>query len=120
MGEWAFHWGQLLDPAAAQSTPTGYLDLPSYWNDVRIQGHPIGGTGCATLSLRILPGPGHEPLALRVFDLSSAYRLWVDGRLVASGGRVGRSANGTVPRSASGCTVCCGWGRSWVRTPANG
>ena len=91
-GEWAFHWGQLLDPAAAQSTPTGYLDLPSYWNEVRIQGHPIGGTGCATLRLRILPGPGQAPLALRVFDLSSAYRLWVNGRMVASGGRVGRSA----------------------------
>lgn len=100
-GEWEFYWGQLLAPENFRGPrvpeKTGYLTLPSSWNDFKLNGKKLGGTGYATLRLRILPGPGERELALRLLDLSSAYRLWLNGRPLAASGRVGTSAVTEVP-----------------------
>ncbi|QEM69567.1 sensor histidine kinase [Geobacter sp. FeAm09] len=100
-GEWEFYWGRLLAPEDFH-TPrppekTGYLTLPATWNDFRLNGARLGASGCATLRLRILAGPGRRELALRLFDVASAYRLWLNGRPLAASGRVGTGAATEVP-----------------------
>lgn len=96
-GDWPIYWAQLLTPGElrglAEPRPTGYLALPDDWDDLQVQGQAAGGVGFATLHLSILPGPGHLPLALRIFGVNSAYRLWVDGRLAAESGRLGRNGS---------------------------
>lgn len=100
-GEWEFYWGRLLAPEdfRGPSVPakTGYLPLPSSWNNVELDGKKLGGAGCATFRLRVLPGPGRRELALRFFDIPSAFRLWLNGSPLAASGRVGTSAATEVP-----------------------
>ena len=100
-GEWECHWGRLLAPADFQGpTPpaaTAYLALPSAWNGLRLDGREVGGVGCATLRLRLLPGPKTADLALRVFNIKAAYALWLDGELLAASGRVGLTADEEIP-----------------------
>jgi hypothetical protein len=97
-GEWSFYWRQLLAPGEFSGprapAPAGYLLVPGDWNGFRSQGRAIGGLGYATLHLKVLLGPGQVPLALRLFGIHSAYRLWVDGRLAAESGRLGHREDG--------------------------
>jgi signal transduction histidine kinase len=103
-GEWQFYWGQLLTPADFRgSRPpeiTGYLTLPSAWNSFQLNGKKLGAAGYATLRLRILPGPGQADLALRLFNVASAYRLWLNGRSLAASGVVGRKAAAEIPKTS--------------------
>lgn len=91
-GEWEFHPGQLLSPeqlhAADRPASAAYLDLPTAWNTYALQN--VDGRGVATLRLQVLPPAKAQDLTLRVFDIHSAYRLWLDGRLIAARGSVGR------------------------------
>ncbi|GFE59943.1 sensor histidine kinase [Geobacter sp. AOG2] len=100
-GEWEFYWGRLLAPKDFHGPhapeKNGYLSLPASWNDFKLNGKKIGETGYATFRLRVLPGPGRRELALRLFDIPSACRLWVNGALLAASGRVGTSTATEVP-----------------------
>jgi hypothetical protein len=94
-GQWEFYWQQLLTPADFQRARppemTGYLTLPSAWNGFQFKGRKLSRTGYATLRLRILPGPGQAELALRLFNIASAYQLWLNGQPLAKSGKVGRN-----------------------------
>ena len=100
-GAWAFHWRQLVTPSqfdAAFSRPdSGYFQLPAVWNGHRLGDQRLSGRGFATFSLKVkLPDdPGN--LAIRVPRIFCAYRLWVDGRLMAAGGQVGDSPPSVEP-----------------------
>jgi signal transduction histidine kinase len=100
-GEWEFYWMALYAPkdfqTAAPPSPTGYLRLPLDWDETRGDGRDSGGTGYVTLRLRILPGPLARALCLRIFDVKSAYALWLDGKLLAASGTVGTSPETEIP-----------------------
>lgn len=49
------------------------------------------------MRLQIIPGPGKPDLALRLFDVASAYQLWLNGRPFAANGVVGRNAAAEIP-----------------------
>jgi signal transduction histidine kinase len=100
-GEWEFYWGQLLTPddfrRARPPEITGYLALPAAWNRFELKGQKLGGTGYATLRLRLIPGPGQPDLVLRLFNVASAYKLWLNGRPLAQSGAVGENAAAEIP-----------------------
>ena len=93
-GEWAFYRGRLLTPedfGAGNSVPEAdYVPLPSDWSKTTIGGQPLPDTGYATYRLRIKPPPGEHELALRIDEISSAYRLWINGSLAQECGVVAR------------------------------
>lgn len=102
-GEWEFYWGQLWAPEdfrdpARRPEITGFISLPAVWNDFEIDGEKLPADGYATYRLQLKIGPGEKTPALRVADVWSAYRLWVDGRLLAQSGTVGASAATENPR----------------------
>lgn len=101
-GEWQFYWDRLLSPgdfaADAVPQPADVFVLPGTWRGRRHAGERLGGTGQATLRLRLFVDPGAEPLGVRLIDVQQAYRLWADGRLVAQSGVVGRSAGEETPQ----------------------
>ncbi|MBE3599573.1 MAG: hypothetical protein IMX02_12585 [Limnochordaceae bacterium] len=106
-GEWALYWQRLLEPADFASSgplpPDGYVPVPGPWTRLHLQGHPLPATGYATYRLQIrLDSKGwqepHEPLALSIGYICSAYRLWVNGQEVASNGRVGVSPETEQPQ----------------------
>ena len=100
-GEWAFYWKRLLTPddfgGPHPPAVSAYLSLPGSWNGVRVDGEELGGKGYATFRLLILTGPVHGDLALRLRGVNSACRLWVDGKLLAEIGVVGKDRSGETP-----------------------
>jgi hypothetical protein len=99
-GPWAFYWERFLDPQVFQDgagpAPDGYLAVPRAWKGLTIGGRRLGGTGYATLRLRLLPGPARPPLALQLTGVASACRLWVDGQLRVDSGRLARNGDQEV------------------------
>lgn len=100
-GEWAIDRGRLLAPAdlaeAAPREAKDFVALPADWNGLSTSGRELGGTGVATLRLRIVPGPGSGRLGLRLFYIKAAYALWINGRLAATSGTLGTDAATEVP-----------------------
>jgi signal transduction histidine kinase len=88
-GSWEFYWSQLLEPRDfVEGTPQGleYLGVPGGW--FRHSEHPE--KGYATYRLRVKLKEPRE-IALAWPPLWSASRLFVDGELIHSAGRVGPS-----------------------------
>jgi PAS domain S-box-containing protein len=99
-GQWGFHWGQLLEPADfSPGRPAGgdFIRVPGVWNDHAMGGEALSGPGYATYRLQVLMPPTREPLAFKFLSLGSAYRLYVDGKQVASAGKVGRTRETMSP-----------------------
>ncbi|WP_027359822.1 ATP-binding protein [Desulforegula conservatrix] len=100
-GEWEFYFGQLLEPDDFKNISghekSDYLPIPSTWRNYEYEGKKINGKGYATYRLKIIPEKAQDRLALRIFDISSAYRLWINGQLLAESGKVGKSSENEVP-----------------------
>ena len=89
-GEWGIVAGS--DPTRAFAwTVDRYLLQPGPWNG------QLAGIGNASLVLRVLLPENAQPLALAIPDINSAWRLHVDGVLLASVGQLGLDADSEVP-----------------------
>jgi PAS domain S-box-containing protein len=102
IGEWELYWQRhLLPEDFSQSpppSPSGYIQVPGFWNEHRLDGSPLPGTGYATYRLAILLKPTDAPLALKIEEISTAYALYIDRKPAASAGRPGATPETTVPR----------------------
>lgn len=96
-GEWRFYWNQFLE--ANEEYPVERLiKVPSSWNYFKIENQEISGIGYATYILNINLGEySKESLSLKFLSVSSAYRLYVNHRLIADVGRVGKSYEEEIP-----------------------
>ena len=94
-GEWEFYWHQLYTPSYFDSTPLTppeYAVVPGFWNDlIPSSGLFDAGFGYATYRLRVTCPPSAEPLQLKFLTVSSAYKLFVNGKEVAQVGKVGKN-----------------------------
>jgi len=99
-GDWQFYWNELLSPSDLDSglgTMSTYMS-PRFWNGYTLDGRELPGEGYATYVLRILMNPDGQRLGLRVPSQSTSFRLWVNGREVASNGKVGTSVEDHMPQ----------------------
>ncbi len=95
-GEWEFHWNRLLEPsdftAADKQRHGGYLTVPGLWKGGIVNGVTLPGMGQGTYRLQILSGPSGKQKTIILHRLYSAYRLWINKKLVDERGCVdGRS-----------------------------
>ncbi len=101
VGEYEFYWNQHLAPqdfAAASPPRPSFIQVPGYWNAAPVDGRELPGEGFVTYRLTVLLAKQHPALALEVGDVSTAYRLFVDDRLVAAVGSAGETEQTTTPR----------------------
>jgi signal transduction histidine kinase len=100
-GEWEFYWGQLLTPDdftnPSSLGATSFIPIPSAWNDFQMDDVRIESVGYATFRLRIHPGQANKTLALRILGINSAFRLWLNGSLLATGGTVSTDVQSEIP-----------------------
>lgn len=103
-GEWRFFWKQLVNPnrfreisAKESPKPTGMIPVPSSWNGFKLTDGNAGGKGFATYHLRILITPTSEVLAVRITDISTSYRLFINGRPAGGVGVAAKSPDAAVP-----------------------
>lgn len=108
-GEWAFYWQELLSPEdiRIRSAEVGqdghWIDIPSSWSGYRWNGEKLGGSGYATyrLVIELSEKDRNDRLALRLPSIFHAYKLWVNGELLAQVGTVGQDKPGMSPRLAT-------------------
>jgi signal transduction histidine kinase len=108
-GEWAFYWQELLSPEDIQSrsakngNQNRWIKIPNSWLGYELDGEQLDGTGYATLRLVIeLSGQDrNERLALRLPTIFHAYKLWVNGELLAEVGAVGPDKSSVTPSLAT-------------------
>ncbi len=102
VGEYEFYWNQHLSPldfaGVSPPQPSGFIQVPGYWNNAQVDGRELPGEGFATYRLTVLLGKHPPALALEVAEVSTAYRLFVDDRLVAAVGSAGETGQTTEPR----------------------
>lgn len=99
-GEWGFYWDQLHAPADYVSNrwdvATEFITLPQAGDEYKNRNSSLQSYGYATYRLNIST-PNSELKALRLSKLRSAYRLWVNGELLATSGVVGVDAEAETP-----------------------
>lgn len=108
-GEWAFYWQELLSPEDIQNrlardeNNNQWISIPNSWLDYRLDNQQLSGTGFATfrLVIQLSEQDRNERLALRLPTIFHAYKLWVDGELLAEIGGVGEDKSSVTPRLAT-------------------
>ncbi len=99
-GEWEFYWNKLLSPeelASGLIQPDLMATVPKVWNNYELQGEGLPGFGYATYRLQIENVPRGVPLALRIDTFSTAYRLYINDRVLSSNGNLGLEEGQFVP-----------------------
>ena len=85
-GQWEFYWAQLLLPGE-QVSHRSYAAFPSLWTKITANGRTLPSTGYATYKLKIILPPSAPLMALRIPDIYSSYRLYVNDSLAVENGK---------------------------------
>ncbi|TVQ36487.1 MAG: diguanylate cyclase [Spirochaetaceae bacterium] len=98
-GEWLFYPHVLLSPQHLDTAPApATIRVPKLWNRQTIQDRRFGAHGYGTYRLDLLIDQPHETHYLRLSEISTAFRAYVNEALILSGGVVADSAQTTVPQ----------------------
>jgi len=92
-GQWIFFKNELLTPAACETAKGELQSYPSVWNNS--EGPAIG---YGTYYLRVVVPDSSMMLALEVPQVYNSCVLWIDGKRVASAGKVGTTPETTTPQ----------------------
>lgn len=104
-GEWEFYWNQLLESDEIDTDLiTGYIPIPSSWNNYTTDEGTISGDGYATYRLTFMTDK-KERLALKIPRVRTAYILWVNGELSAAAGTVGKTRDTMIPQYLPEITI---------------
>jgi len=97
-GEWEFYWNDLLSP---EDFPTNikpsYPFFPTIWNKLKNDTLNYSAFGYATYRLKIIHCPTEEVNALEIPSYYSAYKLWLNGKVFAKNGKVGKDKKTMEP-----------------------
>ena len=96
VGPCYFFEEQLLTPEECSKARGHVVNFPALWNPNQQKETALG---YATYSLMVLLKAGHpKDLALALPQMYSGYRLWVNGKLLAENGKVGKSEKECTPQ----------------------
>lgn len=101
-GEWEFYWNRLLTATdfknKTEPVTSGFAMVTGEWNNQIIGNRKFPGQGYATYRLRVKKVSYPGLLSLKILDVSSAYRLWINDHLVAENGWVSSRGDSAVPQ----------------------
>ena len=88
-GEWNFYWNRLLSFNEIENAGPGLvISVPSVWNSYTVENKKLPGFGYGTYVLNVRNFNADTPVALRFANAGTAYRLYVNEKLIASNGTV--------------------------------
>lgn len=95
-GEWEFYRNRFIDPLmkpvpGSLEVPS-YITVPSRWPEHTVDGRPITSTGYGTYRLKILIPRDAPPLSLKFRSIHTAYRAYINGRLISARGIAAETA----------------------------
>ncbi|MBK6605389.1 MAG: 7TM-DISM domain-containing protein [Leptospiraceae bacterium] len=87
-GEWEFYLFTFIDPTNPNLNPEKqFIQVPGIWNQAMKQ-----GKGYASYRLQVLlPDTNSIPLAFKVMENGTAYKMFVNGIEVAANGQIGKT-----------------------------
>jgi two-component system sensor histidine kinase ChiS len=95
-GEWLIYWDQFLLPGDSAVNPGLLINVPRRWNNLPWAGGklPIYGKATYQLTLKLNPQMIHHQgeasvFGLKIKDIHSAYRVFINGRHYLDKGNVG-------------------------------
>lgn len=98
--KWRFVYGDFVPPSHIISRKNEIqLSVPSMWGGTPSELGPLPNQGYATYYLRVLLPNTQKPLGLKVPEMSSAYRLFINGKMVAQAGRVAKTPIESIPET---------------------
>ena len=97
-GRWNFYWQSLRPPSEVATESKDYLRFPGIWNNSSSDKTELSGQGFATYETLVLLDPSLEMISLELPDFYCSYRLWINGKEVASNGQVGTSRKESTPQ----------------------
>lgn len=98
--DWQFYYGDFLtlDELDRIKSPITQA-TPSVWNGFEWEGKKLSGQGIATCRLSLQLGDTYSELALKIPEQATAYKLFVNGKLVGSAGYIGKTKGETIPET---------------------
>ena len=103
-GEWELYYGDFHYPPFHGEKPlTGYLAIPSSWQDEEFGGEELPRTGHVTLRAFIYISKQTVGQELRIYipDVASSYRFFANGILIGGQGKPGINQFDDTPRIKS-------------------
>lgn len=91
-GEWGFSWQRLDSHAQWQQPGPPWFVMPSTWDSSGTAGWHHSGQGYASFYLKVTQLPPGKEYAVFVPEVSTAFRLFANGKLITEGGRVATAA----------------------------
>lgn len=99
-GEWEFYWNELLSPLdlkVRQHFSKKYVQFPSLWSEVQMDGKSLPNQGYATYRLVIQTKKNLPLLGLKIANVYTSYKLFLNGKIFAENGKVGKTKKETIP-----------------------
>ena len=98
-GEWRFYWNKLITPHSESNEKPDYFPFPKLWNDASTKnGIALNPEGYATYRLQLLLPVNSPTRSIKIPDVYCAYRLFVNGVILAESGKVDTTAAGYHPQ----------------------
>jgi len=97
-GHWGFYWNRLLSPSeiVEQKYDADYISVSHDWSNGTLDGQALPSQGYATYHVKVKLPHTIPQLALNIPVIGTAYVLYVDEEIHASGGNVSINANESV------------------------
>ncbi len=96
-GDWEFYWHKLLTPADFKTNTSlqgRLIPVPRSW--IAIDG--LSSIGYGTYRITVILPQKNRLYALKLIDVFSAYRLWINDSLYLEYGRVGKTGKEEIPK----------------------
>jgi signal transduction histidine kinase len=96
-GEWLFYWNQLIDSPEQINEPGLKVQMPKLWASYKINEKTYPSTGYATYKLTVLLPKNTGLLRISMPEVYTSYKLIINGEVVATNGKVGRTKAEAAP-----------------------
>ena len=100
-GEWEFYWQKLLLPRQMDTVSTNsltYQNVPATWSNYTIKGEQLHNEGFASYRLHVIVDSVGVQYAIKMGEVFTAYKIWINGTEIYSGGVVGSDRNSSKPQ----------------------
>lgn len=92
-GEWEFYWDTLFTQKQENQAPVNYIKIPGLWKD-----YEYSTTGVAVYRVTILSPKNCTEIGALIPEVHSAYKLYLNGQLVAKNGEVSLEPTKCIPK----------------------
>ena len=99
-GEWKFYWKQLLsydDLKDPINKSYKKFNIPGLWTDYRIDDYLLPSYGYSTFTLEVESDENLNKFALKIPEMFSSYKLFVNDELISKNGTVGKTEEEVTP-----------------------